>query len=212
MTTFVMRAEKVEEAGYAAALRGLAHNKKQSPEAMPAVASKLSGHDGGHNKFLESIIVWLDVQAPRYWWQEADTFRLSTKQSESTMHTLRRELAGIDRTDPAAIQRFLDATFEPGSCTPQALEDLLAVLDTDDLVEIKKRLPEGFLQRRMWCMSYRTLRNIILQRRTHRLPHWRCFIEQVLAQVEHPELLPGVESSDTTRQVETAWGPIGSSR
>jgi len=190
MNTFVMHVEKVEEAGYAAAMRGLAHNKKQSPDDMPAVARRLCAHDGGHNKFLESIIVWLDVQAPRYWWQEADTFRLSTKQSESTMHTLRRELAGVDRTDPDAVQRFIDATFEPGSCTPQILGPLFQALDADDLVEIKKRLPEGFLQKRLWCMSYRTLRNIILQRRTHRLPHWRCFIDQVLAQVDHPELLP----------------------
>jgi hypothetical protein len=190
MNTFVMHVEKVEEAGYAAAMRGLAHNKKQSPDDMPTVARRLAGQDGGHNKFLESIIVWLDVQAPRYWWQEADTFRLSTKQSESTMHTLRRELAGVDRTDSDAVQRFINTAFEPGSCTPQTLEPLFAALDVDDLVEIKKRLPEGFLQKRLWCMSYRTLRNVILQRRTHRLPHWRQFIDQVLAQVDHPELLP----------------------
>ncbi len=190
VNTFVMHVEKVEEAGYAAAMRGLAHNKKQSPDDMPAVARRLCAQDGGHNKFLESIIVWLDVQAPRYWWQEADTFRLSTKQSKSTMHTLRRELAGVDRTDPDAVRRFINAAFEPGSCTPQTLGPLFQALDAEDLVEIKKRLPEGFLQKRLWCMSYRTLRNIILQRRAHRLPHWRQFIEQVLAQVDHPDLLP----------------------
>jgi len=52
---------------------------------------KLYNKDGGHNKFLEMIYVWLDVIAPRYWWQEADTYRISTKQSASTMHTLHKE-------------------------------------------------------------------------------------------------------------------------
>ncbi|MBN1816745.1 MAG: hypothetical protein JW828_05260 [Sedimentisphaerales bacterium] len=190
MAEFVMHVEKVEEAGYEAALRGLAHNKKQTPEQMGSVAERLADKDGGHNKFLESILVWLDVQGPRYWWQEADTFRLSTKQSESTMHTLKRELAQIDIEDDVAVGRFIEKNFEPGSCTREHLRFIFEAFKADDLVEIKKRLPEGFLQKRLWCMSYRTLRNVILQRRTHRLPHWRSFTEQVLAQVDHPELLP----------------------
>jgi hypothetical protein len=38
------------------------------------------------------------------------------------------------------------------------------------------------------------LRNIILQRRTHRLPHWKEFIRQTLEQLDHPELLPGLSA------------------
>ena len=41
-------------------------------------------------------------------------------------------------------------------------------------------------------MNYKTLRNIILQRRSHRLPHWKDFIRQTLDLVEHPDLLPGL--------------------
>ncbi|MBN1124080.1 MAG: hypothetical protein JXA82_03670 [Sedimentisphaerales bacterium] len=207
MAEFVMRVEKVEEAGYEAALRGLAHNKKQIPEQMAPVAERLADKDGGHNKFLESIVVWLDVQGPRYWWQEADTFRLSTKQSESTMHTLKKELSQIDIEDDNAIRQFIKENFESGSCSVEHLRYLYEAFQVDDLVEIKKRLPEGFLQRRLWCMSYRTLRNIILQRRSHRLPHWRSFTEQVLSQVNHPELLPSLpgdkvlQASETTIQI-----------
>ena len=61
------------------------------------------------------------------------------------------------------------------------------------LLKIKKKLPEGFLQRRMWKMSYKTLRNIILQRHNHVLPHWPKFIEDVLKQVDHPEFLPSID-------------------
>ncbi|MBM4102568.1 MAG: hypothetical protein FJ263_00755 [Planctomycetes bacterium] len=190
MSDIYMSVKKIQEAGYKPALVGLAHNKKQSPEKMSLVAEKLADKDGGHNKFLESLVVWLDVRAPRYFWQEADTFRLSTKQSESTMHTLTGELLTIDISDGKSAARFLEENFEPESCTAQTLRWIYDAAKAGDLVAVKKRLPEGFLQARMWCMNYKTLRNIILQRRTHRLPHWKEFIRQTLEQVEHPELLP----------------------
>jgi hypothetical protein len=202
MSEMYLTVAKVDEAGYKAALLGLAHNKKKTPEKMSLVAQKLADKDGGHNKFLESIVLWLDVRAPRYFWQEADTFRLSTKQSESTMHTLTQELLDIDPDNPKAVQRFLNDNFEPESCTPETLRWIYDAAKANDLVAVKKRLPEGFLQTRTWCMSYKTLRNIILQRRTHRLPHWKEFIRQTLEQADHPELLP--ELSARTARLENS--------
>lgn len=193
MESYTIHVEKVDEAGYHAALRGLAHNKKQETEKMTVVAEKLAGLDGGHNKFLESMIVWLDVKAPRYWWQEADTFRLSTKQSESTMHTLTAELLAVNMDDPADVEKFLAENFEPQACSAETLRWIYEAATEKDIIAIKKRLPEGFLQTRLWCMSYKSLRNVILQRRTHRLPHWKEFIRQTLEQIEHPELLPGLK-------------------
>lgn len=201
MSEIFMKVKKLDEAGYQAALIGLAHNKKKAPELMPAVAQKLAFHDGGHNKFLESIILWLDVRAPRYWWQEADTFRLSTKQSESTMHTLQKELLAVSIDDPQAISRFIEQNFEAGSCTPEILKAIYHAAQAGNLLAVKRQLPEGFLQTRMWCMSYKTLRNIILQRRRHRLPHWQEFIRQTLAQADHPELLPGLEDDQQSPNV-----------
>ena len=192
MPATYMNVTKIEESGYTAALHGLAHNKKQSVEKMADVAQKLAEMDGGHNKFLESILLWLDVRAPRYWWQEADTFRLSTKQSESTMHTLTQELLAVDMNDPDAVNSFLQQNFESDACSLDTLGAIYAAAAGNDIIGVKKRLPEGFLQTRLWCMSYKTLRNIILQRRSHRLPHWKAFIAQTLEQVEHPELLPGL--------------------
>jgi hypothetical protein len=190
---FYINVEKVNESGYEAALRGLAHNKKQETEQMAVVAEKLAALDGGHNKFLESMVLWLDVRAPRYWWQEADTFRLSTKQSESTMHTLTAELLAVNMDDPASVAAFVAENFEPNSCSAETLRWIYKAAQQKDIIEIKKKLPEGFLQTRLWCMNYKTLRNIILQRRTHRLPHWKEFIRQTLEQIEHPELLPGLK-------------------
>lgn len=48
-------------------------------------------------------------------------------------------------------------------------------LATEDLVDLKEKLPEGTMQTRVYAFSYQTLRRIYYQRRNHRLPHWHVF-------------------------------------
>lgn len=185
---FSMNAEVLEEAGYQSAIYGLSLSFNSKSD-MTKVAQNLSDKDGGHNKVLESIMLWIDVRAPRYWWQEADTYRISTKQSEATLHTLFKSLD----IDKYGVKGVIENNFEQNSCSDEFIKFLCESRNMDKLcrmLEIKRRLPEGFLQRRVWCMSYKTLRNIILQRVNHKLPHWNSFITQVLNQVKHPELLP----------------------
>jgi hypothetical protein len=176
-----MKATVRLEAGYVPALFGmsLSHSLDKEygdvSESMVSRAGKLAQKQGGHNKFLESIMVWIDVTAPRYWWQQADTYRISTKQSESTIHTITKR--------PLDQEHF--AHQVPKSC----LVELNHLINIEDWERAKWLLPESFLQRRMWLMSYKTLQNIVFQRSTHRLPEWRAFITQVLEQVEHPEFL-----------------------
>ena len=166
----------IEECGYDQALIGLSFNKNQDPKNMPNVAKKLAKKDGGHNKFLESICVWIEIDAPRYFWAEFDTYRVGmTKQSQSTMHTITKQ--------PLTQNNFeeeLPAEF---------LVELNKLILKKDLVKLKSYLPEGFMQKRMICTNYKTLRNIIQQRRSHKLPHWRAFCVEILLQVKNPELL-----------------------
>ena len=41
-----------------------------------------------HAKVLRGVMVWCKINAPRYWWQEMDTYRVGAERlsSESTMH------------------------------------------------------------------------------------------------------------------------------
>ena len=107
-----------------------------------------------------------------------DTYRSGvTKQSDSTMHTL-------------AKRPPVDSDFEEG--TDKRVIELFKTLweeNKKDVTVLKDNLPEGYLQRRMICTNYKALRNIIMQRKDHRLKHWRTFCEEVLRQVEHPEFL-----------------------
>lgn len=171
----------LNESGYDEAMLGLSLSYQAPADRMSAVALRLKDKNLGHNKFLRMMVVWLDVTGPRYWWQEADTYAVgTTKQSESTMHTLVKSIHAVDA---------LNDLFEPGSLNPQTAMGLIQAADQNDVAAVKRLLPEGFLQRRIWMVNYQVLRNIIAQRSNHRLPHWKEFCTCVKAQVAHPEFL-----------------------
>lgn len=170
--------KKLEEGGYVSAIRGLSLSYNATFLQASNAALKLSIRDLGHNKFLESIQTWWEIKAPRYWWSEMDTYRIGTsKQSESTMHTLGRKTLTKD-----------DFAGNIPGCVIEYLNQLIE--DKVSLEEIKAVLPEGFLQTRIMNINYKTLRNMILQRRNHRLKEWKIFCDEVFKQVEYPHLLP----------------------
>ena len=170
-----MEVNVLSEHGYFPAMLGLSLSYNQDVGKMPAVADKLKDKYAGHNKFLESIVVWVDVNAPRYWWSQADTYRLTTKQSESTMHTIMRK-------------PFSEEDFE-GGMHPDIINILNQEREDKDFEAVKRYLPESFLQRRVWVMNYMVLKNIINQRSTHKLREWHYFIDEMVNQAEQKELL-----------------------
>lgn len=174
----VMIVKIMKEAGYEEALLGmsLSYNKESlSLEKKHIIASRLAPRDGGHNKFLESMAVWIDIDAPRYWWQEFDTYRVGvTKQSESTMHTI------MDKT--------LEQSDFEGGIDYKILNNLnmhINVARNFDIPRVKKECfkylvlnkPESLLQRRIVCTNYKSIANMIAQRKHHKLPEWSIFID-----------------------------------
>ena len=181
-----MKIKILNESGYKEAMLGLSLSYNVSDfDRIEKVARKLAGKDGGHNKFLESIVVWIDITAARYWWQLIDTYRVGvTKQSESTTHTIMKHELTSDN-----FERH--SNYE---CVPCDVVDWLNdMIRRKEFLRIKMNLPESFLQRRIVCTNYKTLRNIILQRWDHRLPEWQQFCMAMLIGnegVQYPSLLP----------------------
>lgn len=164
---------------------------------MEAVGEKLARHDRGHDGFLSMIHTWWDINAPRYWWQQADTYKIGKwMRSESTMHTL------MNPTVPYHIVhelRFEDVMVSRGELRQKhfvtdlpghLLDYLNDLIINGEFDALKQILPEGFLQRRIVNISYMCLKNMIIQRKTHKLPEWQYFITNVLDLVHHPKLLP----------------------
>lgn len=146
------------------------------PYSLPVVSSEEAGALGkklvlrgdDHAKAIRFCKVWLEVQAPRYWWAEMDTYRVGVeKVSESTMHTLVRN---------RLTQENFASPIPAGT-----LNRLNSFIRRKDRLALKKELPEGFLQTRIVELDYQTLRRIWLQRRNHDLPEWREFLGQIEA-------------------------------
>lgn len=166
------------EAGANEAIGGMAFSYQTEcpldnikPVGTPSVKELVSAHaiakkDGGHNKFLESIVVWMDIRATMTWWKQFDTYRVGvTKLSKSTMHTLMtRDIRKTDFGVPI-IGAWL-----------AELNRLRYKKDFEGLINA---LPMGYLQTRRVCVNSRTLRNIIVQRRGHRLLEWAEFIKKM---------------------------------
>jgi thymidylate synthase ThyX len=155
--------------------------KKQKADKR---AKLLAGKDGGHNKFLEHITVYLYIQAARSFWSEFDTYRVGmSKQSSSTMHTLdKRETEHFDYERGTSIHSrnafnscLLDYR-DPNS------------LHYKDVTRLKDNLPEGWLQEREIVTNYKTIRNIYKQRLGHRLKYWKPFCDMI-GNLEHSELI-----------------------
>ena len=152
----------------------------QDKKRLLGVAKKLAGKGGGHDKFLRQIHVVLDVDAPAYWWPECDQYKVATvTQSESKMHTLMRQPITQDR-------------FE-APISPATLERLESLRQAGNFHVLLNELPHGWLQRRILSCNYAVLRNIIQQRRGHKLREWEVFIDAVVGGVRWPELLVGKE-------------------
>ena len=133
-----------------------------------------------HAKFLRMLHVQVNVDMPRYWWSEADTYHFGTKDSCSTMHKL------LNNINPITINMFLICeedrdVFEVVIGRLEELrqkykdiqknyigEDKQKILN-HFVVRAKRLLPEGYYQMRTWDTNYAELRNMYHQRKHHRL-------------------------------------------
>jgi hypothetical protein len=154
-------------------------------DEMFVVANRLAGRGNGHDKFLRMISVWLDIDAPLYWWKQMDTYKVGTvAQSESTMHTLVKRPFDVDMFD---FPNGPDAT----ACN---IVDYLNELRDQYLENREKKywdmingfLPQSFRQRRIVSANYAVIRNIITQRKGHKLAEWEIFIDAMNNGLTYP--------------------------
>lgn len=152
-------------------------------EADMVLAKKLVKAGGEHRKFLRQIQVWLDVTVPRYLWQEIDTYKFGTKNSESTMHCLHKRPFKLSDfyigDDPiVGTANYLELYVIPK--LNEYRQYYLRDKDYRWIIEMKRILPESFLQRRTWNTNYEELLNIYYQRRHHRLKEeWGIILDAI---------------------------------
>lgn len=145
------------------------------------LAVKLAKAGSPHNKFLRQIFVTMDVTASLALWKQADTYKVgTTANSCSTMHRIQSKAFTLDDFS-------LDETSELGKkfmreviADLNSLRDLfLQTKDKSYWYDMIALLPESYMQRRTWTMSYATLAEIVKQRTGHKLKDWDRFIAEI---------------------------------
>ena len=142
-----------------------------------------------HRKYARMITVWIDINAPLYWWKEFDQYKIGTvSNSCSTMYTLMNK--------PFELEDFSFGKLNAcGNYAQRVIDDLNELREqcskeTD--VKIKKDLwyaivqllPESYNQTRTIMMNYEVVARIIQQRKGHKLEEWKQLID-VLKQLPY---------------------------
>lgn len=139
-------------------------------EADMKLCRKLIQAGSEHRKFLRMIHVQAEIEAPRYWLTELDTYKVGTvRNSSSTMHLITKDTLTQDNFEGGMIpQDYIDY-----------LNDLIMAYNrekhTGTFLKIKRMLPESYLQKIVWDANYEVIWNIYNQRKDHRLPEWRIW-------------------------------------
>jgi len=175
-----MKIERLQVAGFAEALRGIALNKLQPLDSMTRVADRLSqAATGSHKKFLRMMQVWIEIEAPLYWWCEFDTYKIGvTRNSSSIMHKPLEHLSFHEETQTAMVHAYekLLAEYKRGGVS----------IDT-----VKANTPAGVVYKSVVNLNYQVLQTIYNDRRNHRLQEWQEFCK-ALEQFPHKHWIVGV--------------------
>ena len=209
----MIRIENTEVMGWEAAIRGMRNplaswsksdtdyekRYQTAYEFPPNIGSndydlmmRLRNAGTDHRKFMRMIVVYADITAPRYWWTEADTYRMGVeKNSCSTMHTIHKREFILD--DFSHEHMSNDVLIE--------LERIIDVLNIRrrEFLETKERtfwwdmiqlLPQSYNQKRTMMMNYEVLSNIYKSRKGHKLNEWSGFINWINL-LPYSELITG---------------------
>lgn len=162
-----------------------------------------------HRKFMRQIFVSMDITAPRYWWEQAATYKVGvTMNSCSTMHRITsKEIVLSDFSYENFIVdgsgHYYEASFE--DCLESVVSDCewlrKKYLETKDkkywnaLIWL---LPQSYNQKRTVTMNYEVLYQMYHQRKNHKLQEWHDFCDVIKTLPYAEELIIGEEANPFT--------------
>lgn len=144
------------------------------------LACKLIRAGSDERKFLRQIMIWADLTLPRYIWTELDTYKVATvRNSCATMNDFGKSSFTPDDFDQKDVLpetlKELNLADKHYRCKETHCHPIRPIIYTGhDIVRYMKRiLPESYLLKSTYMMSYETAFSIYWSRRKHRLTIWR---------------------------------------
>lgn len=133
-----------------------------------------------HRKYDRMIQVWMDIEAPLYWWKEFDTYKIGTvANSCSTMHKIHaKEFTLNDFSIEHLNEDVIEKPFKDIiNCLNFFRKLYIKDKDKDDWWQMIQLLPSSYNQKRTVMMNYEVIARIIEQRSHHKLDEWHQLID-----------------------------------
>lgn len=146
-----------------------------------------------HRKYLRSIIISIDINAPLYWWKEFDTYKVGTvSNSCSTMHKIQAKEFELDDFSHEHLKcGSKDVLYNVIHHLNLHRLKYLETNDKEDWWQMIQLLPSSYNQFRTVTMNYETAVNIIHQRRNHKLDEWRKLCDFLLCECPYLRAIMG---------------------
>ena len=161
-----------------------------------------------HAKYRRMIPVWVTVNAPLYWWKEADTYTVGKVQNScSTMHKIQAKeftlddfshehLVGLHTTgysesfieEPHEMYGYSD-WYSPSYVLEHFIigalnanrEMFLETKDKKYWWQMIQLLPTSYNQKRTLMVNYEVLAKMYRERKNHKLDEWHTFCDWIRA-------------------------------
>jgi hypothetical protein len=199
-----MKIDKVEVYGWEAAIRGMrnplnswhlsdskyydGHAELGSNDLKLMQRLVLAGAE--HSKFMRYITVYMDIDAPLYWWKEFDTYKFCEKNSTSTMHKITSRPLTYEDFDFDFKSEYRDNIINNLNAMIDKYKSLENKNDKEEVFRIIiQDLPSAFKQTRTVVTNYAELRNMYFQRKNHKLKEWSEIFIDALEALPYSEQL-----------------------
>ena len=152
-----------------------------------------------HRTYARMIYVWMDIEAPLYWWKEMDRYTVGKAQvSTSTMHKIADKEFTLDDFSHEHLSSDAKATLMQVIERLNITRKFFMALDGEeakqywwDMIQL---LPSSYNQKRTICMSYEVMFKIIKERTGHKLDEWNDFVSIIKELPYVKEIMEGMLS------------------
>lgn len=143
----------------------------------------MSLNKGGteHSKYRRMIPVWVTINAPLYWWKEADTYTVGKVQNScSTMHKIHAKEFTLDDFSYEHLvlesRNFLDYSIGYlNFCRENYLRDKSKMW----WWQMIQLLPTSYNQKRTVFLNYEVLAKMYRERKNHKLDEWHTLCDWI---------------------------------
>lgn len=163
------------------------------------LALSLAGGGSTHAKYRRMIPLYMDIEAPLYWWKEFDTYKVGTvANSCSTMHTITKKEITLDNFSVEDLSPRNRSEFKRLVSRIEANRKAYLSANQTEKPDIWRNiiqmLPSSFNQKRTVFMNYEVAHAIVCDRSNHKLKEWRQLVD-ILKDLPYSELFDPMKAT-----------------